>query len=506
MVHNYYINRKLKAVICMGVFVSLASLLSSQTVIQMARSGGVSLIPCTVNGLSLNFIYDTGASDVSLSLTEAGFMLKNGYLADSDFIGVQNYSDANGNIEEGVTINLKSIVIGGLVINNVKATIVRNTKAPLLLGQSALSRLGVVQQDFANNTLTIYSNTTAPKTHPVVSPIQKTDFKKSEIVILKEDGSLIKFSVIPLNRITTKPNPNIEYYWYNQDNNSLESTLGDWGGSLVNGKFQKFYANGKLEKSGFFISGVRNGEFKEWYQNGDFNFSETYQNDVKISVSIRYNRFVYDEQGNEIQSGFKIVKSNPKNDEYLNVMYYDGNNKLYRKEIGLWPKQIFEYWPNGRERRHFTLQIGTQTRIGEYVEFFDNGKVRVKGNYSKGYPSHTPVGLWRIYNGDGSIRRNIKFQQDTFINGDTTFIGTIVEEFSGKKERISSWNMRLAGDSVIYEYLEKYWNPEYLFDFRYPRLIDPYYIVWKTDEETSLMCFKLDDFSISYFRHVFEED
>ena len=62
--------------------------LSSQTVVQMTRSGGVSLIPCKVNGLNLNFIYDTGASDVSLSLTEAGFMLKNGYLAESDFVGI----------------------------------------------------------------------------------------------------------------------------------------------------------------------------------------------------------------------------------------------------------------------------------------------------------------------------------------------------------------------------------------------------------------------------------
>ena len=51
----------------------------SQTVIKMKKEGGVSIIPCKVNGLNLNFIFDTGASDVSISLTEANFMLKNGY-------------------------------------------------------------------------------------------------------------------------------------------------------------------------------------------------------------------------------------------------------------------------------------------------------------------------------------------------------------------------------------------------------------------------------------------
>ena len=53
----------------------------------MKREGGVSIIPCKVNGLNLNFIFDTGASNVSISLTEASFMLKNGYLEEGDIIG-----------------------------------------------------------------------------------------------------------------------------------------------------------------------------------------------------------------------------------------------------------------------------------------------------------------------------------------------------------------------------------------------------------------------------------
>ena len=127
----------------------------SQTVIKMKSEGGVSIIPCKVNGLNLNFIFDTGASDVSISLTEASFMLKNGYLDTNDIIGTSNYLDANGNISEGVIINLKEIEIAGLKLSNVKATIIKNIKAPLLLGQSAINKLGKIQIDLASNTLTI---------------------------------------------------------------------------------------------------------------------------------------------------------------------------------------------------------------------------------------------------------------------------------------------------------------------------------------------------------------
>ena len=133
----------------------------SQTVIQMKKEGGVSIIPCKVNGLSLSFIFDTGASEVTLSLTEAKFMLKNGYLSKNDILGTSKYSDANGDISEGININIREIEIQGLKLYNVKAAIVKNMEAPLLLGQTAISKLGVFQLDLISNTLTILSNSSS---------------------------------------------------------------------------------------------------------------------------------------------------------------------------------------------------------------------------------------------------------------------------------------------------------------------------------------------------------
>ena len=123
----------------------ITSNVKAQTKIKMEKEGGVYTIPCKVNGLQLKFIFDTGASDVSLSLTEALFMFKNGYLSENDITGTQKYSIANGDIAEGTTIILKVIEIADLKLYNVRASIVHELGAPLLLGQTAIEKLGTIQ-------------------------------------------------------------------------------------------------------------------------------------------------------------------------------------------------------------------------------------------------------------------------------------------------------------------------------------------------------------------------
>jgi len=104
-------------------------------------------VKCTINNLPLSFIFDTGASIVSLSQVEATFMMKNGYLSKSDVIGDSYYTDASGNVNVGTTINLKKVDFGGFELTNVKASVVKNQNAPLLLGQSVLGRLGKIEID-----------------------------------------------------------------------------------------------------------------------------------------------------------------------------------------------------------------------------------------------------------------------------------------------------------------------------------------------------------------------
>jgi len=128
------------------------------TEIPFTKDGGVCKVKCTINDLPLHFVFDTGASDVTISMVEASFMLKNDYLSEKDILGNQHYIDANGDISVGTVINLRKVIFGGLELNNVRASVVRNQKAPLLLGQSVLGRLGTIEIDNQKQVLRINSN------------------------------------------------------------------------------------------------------------------------------------------------------------------------------------------------------------------------------------------------------------------------------------------------------------------------------------------------------------
>ena len=123
--------------------------------IPFTKEGGVCKVKCAINGLPLHFIFDTGATDVSISSVEATFMAKNDFLSSSDIIGKQNYQTADGNITEGTVINLKDVKLGSLHLNNIKASVVRKQAAPLLLGQSVLSKLGKIEIDNTKKVLRI---------------------------------------------------------------------------------------------------------------------------------------------------------------------------------------------------------------------------------------------------------------------------------------------------------------------------------------------------------------
>jgi len=132
----------------------------AQTTVKLQKKGGVYLIPCKVNGKSLNFVFDTGASDVSLSIDEAKRLYDEGLLKKSDFLlETEQYQIASGEIVENKIVFLRSIEINGLLLSNVKASISASVKAPLLLGQSALSKFGEFTFNYQTSTLKINSNT-----------------------------------------------------------------------------------------------------------------------------------------------------------------------------------------------------------------------------------------------------------------------------------------------------------------------------------------------------------
>lgn len=127
------------------------SSIKTRNVLQMEREGGVRFIWIEINGIKLRFIFDTGASSICISPAEATVLYRQGTLTKEDILDVEYFQDATGKISEGTSINLREVKIGNMVLDNVKATVVDNVNAPLLLGQTVLERFGRIEIDNENN-------------------------------------------------------------------------------------------------------------------------------------------------------------------------------------------------------------------------------------------------------------------------------------------------------------------------------------------------------------------
>ncbi len=121
---------------------------AGSTCVRMTEENGVYYVPVEVNGLNLKFVFDTGASAISISSAEVAVMYRQGLITQDDVIGTSQMMDANGDITEGAIVNLRTVKIGDITLHNIQASVEDNMQAPLLFGQSALSKFGKVSIDY----------------------------------------------------------------------------------------------------------------------------------------------------------------------------------------------------------------------------------------------------------------------------------------------------------------------------------------------------------------------
>ena len=91
-----------------------------------------------------DFIFDTGAGMISLSASFIEKLKKQGLISKGDFVGQTKTRLADGRLQTSSVVNIKDVEIGGLHLKNVNATIKKQQDAPLLLGLSAIEKLGSV--------------------------------------------------------------------------------------------------------------------------------------------------------------------------------------------------------------------------------------------------------------------------------------------------------------------------------------------------------------------------
>ena len=117
-------------------------------------------VPVNVCGAKMNFILDTGCSDITISALEYSFMERHGYINNSSLKSKGTSTLADGKEIETIVCELNYIVLGTDTLKNVQCTIINSPDATPLLGQGIINKFGDIMLSYKNKTLIIFK----PKT------------------------------------------------------------------------------------------------------------------------------------------------------------------------------------------------------------------------------------------------------------------------------------------------------------------------------------------------------
>jgi predicted aspartyl protease len=131
------------------------STIGGQIFVPLQRKGGTFVVPVLINkAITLNFVIDSGASDVSIPADVVMTLIRTGTLQDADFVGTQTYKLADGSTAPSTIFRIRSLSTNKIEIGNVKGSIAP-VAGELLLGQSFLSRFKSWSIDNAKQALVL---------------------------------------------------------------------------------------------------------------------------------------------------------------------------------------------------------------------------------------------------------------------------------------------------------------------------------------------------------------
>jgi clan AA aspartic protease (TIGR02281 family) len=123
--------------------------------VPLRMDGGTFVVPVQINGImTLEFVIDSGAADVSLPADVVSTLMRAGSIKDTDFIGRQTYVLADGSKSHSATFVIRTLKVGNTVLENVSGS-VASAQGSLLLGQSFLKRFKSWSIDNANQELVL---------------------------------------------------------------------------------------------------------------------------------------------------------------------------------------------------------------------------------------------------------------------------------------------------------------------------------------------------------------
>lgn len=123
--------------------------------VPLVKEGGVYTVPVRINDvLTLDFVIDSGASEVQVPADVAMTLLRTGTITQDDFLPGETYRLADGSKTKSSRFNIKELKVGDYTVKQVAAGIT-DVEGMLLLGQSFLSKVPSWSQDNKRGVLVI---------------------------------------------------------------------------------------------------------------------------------------------------------------------------------------------------------------------------------------------------------------------------------------------------------------------------------------------------------------
>lgn len=210
---------------------------------------------------------------------------------------------------------------------------------------------------------------------------------------------------------------NKEYFWYSEYS-KVQSTKGGNGGKLLHGNYKFFRTDGGLAEEKNYELGLLNGYSTSWDSNG------TIYSKIKYTKG-KMTYCKYDDPNEpgsvefigEILSIGSIKKSYNEYNQLLTEEKYLPESKIHVK---------IYYELTGKIKAEYTTYLFIpDTRIGQYFEYYNNGRIEVKGQYSNEPYTKIKVGTWNVYNENGGIKKTMIYKADIskWENGNNRSVG-----------------------------------------------------------------------------------
>lgn len=131
--------------------------------VALVEDHGVYKIPVRINDvLTLDFVIDSGASEVQVPADVALTLLRTGTITQDDFLPGVTYTLADGSRVKSERFILKHLKVGNVLVNQVEAGIA-GIEGQLLLGQSFLQKIDSWSLDNKRRVLILGENSTTAR-------------------------------------------------------------------------------------------------------------------------------------------------------------------------------------------------------------------------------------------------------------------------------------------------------------------------------------------------------